>query len=53
MFSACHLTPDGGLKIPPDKVRRWERQMNTTYAELSENEKESDREHADKVLAVL
>jgi len=34
-------------------ARRWMRQANTPYEDLSEAEKESDREWADKYLAVL
>lgn len=34
-------------------VRRWQRQMETPYAKLSESEKESDRKEADRVLAIL
>lgn len=32
--------------------RRWLRQVNTPYADLSEKEKDSDREWADKVLEI-
>jgi len=39
--------------IPRDKVERWERQLATPYEELSEKEKYSDREQADKILEVL
>lgn len=34
-------------------VKRWRRQISTPYEELSEKEKESDRNWARKVLAVL
>lgn len=34
-------------------VRRWWRQIETPYADLSEKEKESDREWARKVLEVV
>ena len=34
----------GGLVIPRHLVQQWERQINTLYPELSEKEKDSDRE---------
>jgi hypothetical protein len=36
-----------------DALSRWERQINTRYADLTEKEKNSDREWTDKVLAEL
>jgi len=39
--------------IYPQNVARWKRQMKTPYSELSEKEKESDRDQADKVLAIF
>lgn len=52
-FSICQHNEDGTITIPADKVERWSRQMNTLYSELSDKEKESDRDQADKVLKVL
>ena len=52
LFSQCSY-PTGGALIPGDKVERWSKQMNTPYDKLSEQEKESDREQADKVLGLL
>lgn len=46
-------TTSGWVVIPAEKVARWKRQVETAYADLSEREKESDREQARKVLAVL
>jgi len=36
-----------------EAIKRWHRQIETPYADLSEKEKDSDREWADKVLAEL
>ncbi|MCL4296170.1 MAG: hypothetical protein KJ077_10600 [Anaerolineae bacterium] len=52
-FSVGTFNEDGSWTMPAEKAQRWQRQMNTSYSELSETEKESDREQADKVLAVL
>ncbi len=45
--------PDGSFEIRASSVKRWKRQMNTIYADLSEKEKDSDREEADKVIAIM
>jgi hypothetical protein len=52
LFSVCYNS-NSGIIIPADKVELWKRQMITSYKFLSEKEKESDREQADKVLRVL
>jgi len=49
---SCH-NEDGSVTIPADKVKRWTRQMNMPYSELSEDEKNSDRHQADLVIAKL
>lgn len=36
-----------------ENIERWERQLRTPYSELSEKEKESDREWADRVLKIV
>ncbi|MDR0784128.1 MAG: hypothetical protein LBE83_10290 [Propionibacteriaceae bacterium] len=44
LHSRCERRDDGALVIPADLVERWERQIATPYAELSEAEKNSDVE---------
>lgn len=39
--------------IPPNLVTKWERQIATPYFELSEKEKESDREQVRKYLLTI
>lgn len=39
--------------MPLGAVERWQRQMNTPYAELSEAEKESDRAEADRMIEIM
>jgi hypothetical protein len=53
LLSVSTRNEDGTYTIPADKVEQWKRQMHTPYSELSEYEKESDRDQADTVLAVL
>lgn len=50
MHEQCERRPDGSLTIPPMLVSQWERQAATTYADLTEKEKKSDR---DQVLRYL
>lgn len=44
---------DGTMTTPAWAVKRWGRQINTPYDELSEKEKDSDRHQADKVLELF
>lgn len=47
---------DTGLRawvMLPQKQERWQRQMNTPYADLPESEKTSDRDEADKMLTIV
>jgi hypothetical protein len=44
---------DGCVVIPAWANERWHRQVATRYADLSEEEKDSDRSEADKFLAVF
>ena len=53
LFSVSAYNEDGSVTIPSDKVTRWAEQLKTNYFWLSEQEKQSDRDQADKVMAVL
>ena len=39
--------------LTPENVERWRRQIDTPYEDLSEPEKQSDREWADRVLELV
>ena len=56
LFSLCPEVEGSVMEtryIPHDLVKRWTRQMNTPYSELSEKEKDSDRDQAKKVIDTL
>ncbi len=44
MHGRCITHDDGSLTIPADDAARWERQIATPYADLTEKEKQSDRD---------
>ena len=53
LHSKCIPGDDGSLTIPTELVGRWTAQMSTRYAELSEKEKESDRDQVRQTLDVI
>jgi hypothetical protein len=53
LHAQCEPGEDGSLIIPRELVARWTHQMSTPYAELSEKEKDSDREQVREYLSVL
>lgn len=53
MHGKCFKHLDGSLTIPADLVEKWNRQMNTSYADLTEKEKESDREQVYRYLPLV
>lgn len=53
LHSVCVRNEDGSLTIPESLVRRWERQINTAYVDLSRVEQEADIREADVTIRVL
>lgn len=53
LHSKCIPGDDGSLTIPADLVARWTTQISTPYADLSEPEKESDRDQVRQALALI
>lgn len=53
LFSKC-LTDDlGEMIIPAHLVKHWQRQIDTPYADLSESEKQSDRDEVAKIMPII
>lgn len=50
LHSKCEKNDDGSLTIPKDLVEKWNKQIETDYYDLTEKEKESDREQVMKYL---
>jgi len=53
VHSKCLRQLDGSLLIPTELVERWEKQIDTKYAELDDQERESDREQVRKYLPLI
>ncbi len=53
LFGKSEKNQDGTVTIPKWAVDRWLRQMNTPYKDLPEEEKESDRQEAIKLLNII
>ena len=53
LHEQCVSGADGSLTIPADLVRQWTTQMNTPYTQLSEKEKDSDREQVQRYLPII
>jgi hypothetical protein len=53
MHSKGISQPDGSLIIPAELISRWQKQIDTPYMELSEKEKESDREQVRKYVPLI
>lgn len=53
MHAKATRNPDGSLVLPADLVSRWEGQIEADYTELSEKEKQSDREQVQRYLPLI
>ncbi len=53
LFSKCERRTDKTYLVPLWAVDRWWRQMQTDYSDLPDNEKESDRVEARKMLSIV
>ncbi len=53
LFSQCEKQSDGSLLIPLRLALRWNRQTYTPYADLSEREKQSDRDEVTHILPII
>ncbi|HNV40347.1 MAG TPA: hypothetical protein PKK62_00010 [Ornithinibacter sp.] len=53
LHEQCVPGPDGSLTIPAKQARRWSTQMNAPYNQLSDEERESDREQVRRYLPII
>jgi len=53
LFEKSTRNADGTVTIPAWAVERWTRQAETKYADLPENEKDSDRTEADRMIEIM
>lgn len=53
LHDQCVQGEDGALIIPAELVERWSTQIDTPYSELSEAERESDREQVRRYLPII
>jgi hypothetical protein len=53
LFSVCESQPDGSVTIPAHLVERWQKQLATPYEQLTEKEKQSDRNRVTYILPII
>lgn len=53
MHDLCQRAGDGSLIIPAQLAQRWQTQIDTPYEDLTESEKDSDREQVRRYLPVI
>lgn len=53
MHGKAQRQSDGSLLVPAELVTRWEKQIAMDFAELNDEEKESDREQVRRYLPLI
>ena len=53
MHSRGTVLADGSLLLPANLIARWERQIETPFNDLTESEKESDRDQVRQYIPVV
>jgi hypothetical protein len=53
MHSKAKIQPDGSMIFSAELIGRWEKQAATSYADLSEREKKSDREQVRRYSSLI
>ena len=53
MFGKSIRSVDGSIIIPAHLVERWDRQAQTAYNDLPENERASDRVEANRIIEIV
>ena len=53
MFNKSRNNQSGTITIPKELVKRWKRQMNTSYENLPANEQLSDIDESHKMIAIF
>jgi len=49
----CQPGPDSSLIIPAELVHRWTEQISTLFAQLTDAEKDSDRDQVRRYLPII
>lgn len=53
LFEKSTIDTEGNALIPAGLVERWMRQAKTPYADLTEREKQSDRDEVAHILPII
>ena len=53
VFNKSIFNKDGSYTIPKEYVDKWTRQINTSYMDLTEEEKQKDRDEAIRIIEII